>query len=52
VSTKNSKAAVILDRCVILGPATAVFRFIDYVIFDCPKIDQRPATGTAEIIAL
>jgi hypothetical protein len=26
VSTKNSKAAVILDRCAILGPATAVFR--------------------------
>jgi hypothetical protein len=27
VSTENSKAAVILDRCAVLGPATAVFRF-------------------------
>jgi hypothetical protein len=27
VSTENSKAAVILARCSILGPATAVFRF-------------------------
>jgi hypothetical protein len=26
VSTENSKAAVILARCAILGPATAVFR--------------------------
>jgi divalent metal cation (Fe/Co/Zn/Cd) transporter len=28
VSTDNSKAAVILARCAILGPATAVFRII------------------------
>ena len=28
VSTGNSKAAVILAGCAVLGPATAVFRFI------------------------
>jgi hypothetical protein len=28
LSTENSKAAVILIRCAILGPATAVFRII------------------------
>jgi hypothetical protein len=27
VSTENSKAEVILTRCAILGPATALFRF-------------------------
>ncbi len=29
VSTENSKAEVILARCAILGPATAIFRIID-----------------------
>jgi hypothetical protein len=28
VSTGNSKAAVILAGCAVLGPATAVFRFM------------------------
>ncbi len=28
VSTENSKAEVILNRCAILGPATALFRFM------------------------
>ncbi len=28
VSTGNSKAAVILARCAVFGPATAEFRFI------------------------
>jgi hypothetical protein len=28
VSTENSKAAVILVRCAVLGPATAIFRII------------------------
>ncbi len=29
VSTGNSKAAVILARCAVFGPATAEFRFMD-----------------------
>jgi hypothetical protein len=33
LSTKNSKAAVILARCAILGPATAVFRCILPALF-------------------
>ncbi len=28
VSTENSRAAVILARCAVFGPATALFRFI------------------------
>jgi hypothetical protein len=30
VSTENSKAAVNLARCAILGPATAVFSMISF----------------------
>ncbi len=33
MSTENSKAAVILARCAILGPATAVFRFIVFIVY-------------------
>ena len=32
VSTENSKAAVILARCAILGPATAVFRLKEILL--------------------
>ncbi len=37
VSTENSKAAVILARCAVVGPATAEFRFIHMRHFQTGK---------------
>ena len=39
LSIKNSDAAVILDKCFILGPATAVFRImITFPLFPQPLL--------------
>ncbi len=32
VSTENSKAAVVLARCAVFGPATAEFRLNHYIV--------------------
>jgi len=55
VSTENSKAAVILPRCAILGPATAEFRFKggkieNTIVFGLINVERSYEKGESESI--
>ena len=45
VSTENSKAAVILARCAVCGPATAGFRFSHLYYFNLNSAVKEDENG-------